>query len=475
MKRFIIIAISLVLNLNICYSLQLPKIFSDNMVLQQNDTISIWGWGKSWNKIVITTSWGVSDTVWVNNESNWRAKIPTPLGSFDKHTITIQEFGLNKEKSINIDDVYGKVVLNNVLVGEVLLCSGQSNMEWNAKAGIESEKTEVPASNYPNIRFFKITKRISDFPQDDLGGGSWMQSTPETMKSFSAVGYFFSKMLHNKLNVPIGLISDAWGGIPIDVAYPASSVMDIADLLESSKGNYWKGAPHRLGTLYNAMTHPLRNFSIAGMIWYQGEGNVSIAPEQYARKQKVLVNERRKQFGENMPFYFVQIAPFQYGKEKPKGAIIRDQQRIASKIKNSEMVVISDVGDTTDIHPRQKKPVGERLANIALKNHYKIIDELVEFPVFKKAYKKKKYVYVEFSFADGLYLKEGDKGYFELAGNDEKFESVSAKIINNKVRLNTKKVDNPKYVRFAFSNTATPLLLNESNLPASCFSSQPVK
>jgi len=320
------------------------------------------------------------------------------LGSFDKHTITIQEFGLNKEKSINIDDVYGKVVLNNVLVGEVWLCSGQSNMEWNAKAGIESEKTEVPASNYPNIRFFKIIKRISDFPQDDLGGGSWMQSTPETMKSFSAVGYFFGKMLHNKLNVPIGLISDAWGGIPIDVAYPASSVMDIADLLESSKGNYWKGAPHRLGTLYNAMTHPLRNFSIAGMIWYQGEGNVSIAPEQYARKQKVLVNERRKQFGENMPFYFVQIAPFQYGKEKPKGAIIRDQQRIASKIKNSEMVVISDVGDTTDIHPRQKKPVGERLANIALKNHYKIIDELVEFPVFKKAYKKKKYVYLKSQF-----------------------------------------------------------------------------
>lgn len=475
MKRIGIIAITLVLNLNFCYSLELSKLFTDNMVLQQNDTVCFWGWGKSWNKIVIATSWGVADTVWVNNENNWSAKIPTPMGSFEKHSITITEFGLNKDHSINKNDTCGNIGLTNVLVGEVWLCSGQSNMEWNANAGIETEKAEVPAANYPNIRFFNIAKRISDYPQDDLAGGAWLQCTPETMKSFSAVGYFFGKMLHNELNVPVGLISDAWGGIPIDVAYPAASVMDIDDLLESSKGNYWKGAPHRLGTLYNAMTHPLQNFSIAGMIWYQGEGNASVAPSQYARKQEILVNERRKQFGENMPFYYVQIAPFQYGKEEPIGATIRDQQRIASEINNSEMVVISDVGDTIDIHPRQKKPVGERLANLALKYHYKVNDKLVECPLFKTAYKEKKYVFVEFSFADGLYFKEGDIGNFELAGEDEKFVSVSAKIINNKVRLDTKKVKNPKYVRFAFSNTATPLLLNKSNLPASCFASQAIK
>jgi sialate O-acetylesterase len=472
MKRSIVATIILILSFNISYSLELSELFKDNMVLQQNDTLRIWGWGRGWSKITVTTSWGEADTVWVNAEKNWSAKLNTPQGNFNNHTITIREYGVNKDNTINHEDELGKVEIKNVLIGEVWLCSGQSNMDWDANAGIKTGETEVPAANYPHIRFFKIGKRISDYPQDDLAGGSWLECTPETMPSFSAVGYFFGKAIHMDLNVPVGLISDAWGGIPIDVAYPAASVIDIPDLYESSKGDYWYGAPLRLGTLYNGMTHPLRNFSIAGMIWYQGEGNTGVTPELYARKQEVLVEERRKQFGENMPFYYVQIAPFNYGNIKQAGAIIRDQQRLAANIRHSEMVVVSDVGDTSDIHPQHKKPVGDRLANMALKYHYQVMDELVEFPLFKRAYQEKKYVFVEFAFAEGLHFKEGDKGYFELAGDDGSFISVRAKIINDKVRLDAGKIKNPEYVRFAFSDIATPLLLNKAKLPASCFSRQ---
>lgn len=472
MKKIALITITLILSINLASGLELAKVFTDNMVLQQNDTARFWGWGEAWKRIIITTSWGEADTVWSNGDKNWKAKVKTPTGSFEKHTITIQEFGINKDYSININKELGKVEFKNVLIGEVWLCSGQSNMQWNANAGIVSGETEIPAANYPSIRFFEVKKRISDYPQDDVAGGKWTECTPETMRAFSSVGYFFGKSLHEKLNIPVGLISDSWGGIPIDVAYPAEAVEDIPELFESSKGNNWYGAPFRLGTLYNGMTHPLHNYPIAGMIWYQGEGNTGVDPGLYAQKQEILIKERRKQFGENLPFYYVQIAPFKYDKKEPIGAIVRDQQRLAAQIKNSEMVVVSNVGDTTNIHPRNKLPVGERLANLAFKYHYKITGELVESPLFKKAYMENNKVFVEFSFSEGLHFKEGDKGYFELAGADENFISVAANANGNIISLDSNKVPNPKYVRFAFSDIATPLLLNRANLPASCFASQ---
>jgi len=272
----------------------------------------------------------------------------------------------------------------------------------------------------------------------------------------------------------VGLITDAWGGTPIEVHYSAESLKDKPLLYESSKkrGDSWDGAPRRLATVYNAMTYPLKNYSIAGMLWYQGESNVNADPDLYALKLENLVSERRKQFGTGMPFYYAQIAPYKH-KYENSTVIIRDQQRIAaSEIKNSGMVVISDIGDTANIHPKRKIQVGERLANVAMKYHYQVIDGLVLSPMFVKAYATGNDVWVEFSNAEGLHFKNDITNYFEVVGADGKFEKVKAIVVNNKIKLDVGQIVNPQKVRFAWSNTASPLLLNSAGLPASCFGEQ---
>lgn len=477
MNKILIIALALFFVSFSTQGVTLPKVFGDNMVLQQNDSVLFWGWASGWRtKLLVTTSWGVSDTIQINVGGNWGTKIKTPRGSFVKQTVTFQEMTVGQGGELKLkegDNI--KIELKNVLIGEVWLCSGQSNMQMNSSE-IEGSEIEIPKANYPNIRFFSIENRISDYPQDDIGGGAWKACTPETMRSFSAVGYFFGLEIYKKLNVPVGLVTDAWGGTPIEVHYSAESLNDKPELYESSKKHrdFWGGAPRRLGSVYNAMTYPLRNYSIAGMLWYQGESNVNDDPELYAQKLENLVNERRKQFGAGMPFYYVQIAPYKH-KYENSTAIIRDQQRIAkSKIQNSEMVVVSDIGDTTNIHPKRKKQVGERLANVALKYHYHVIDGLVLSPLFENAYKADNDVWVEFSHAEGIHFKDGDKGYFEIAGTDGKFEKVKAKVVKSKIKLDVGKIVNPQKVRFAWSNTATPLLLNSAGLPASCFGEQTI-
>lgn len=456
------------------HGLELPLIFSDNMVIQQNDSLHIWGWGNSWNSsVAINASWGASDTVIINPEGRWNAYIKTPEGSFEVQSIQITELarkGSGKSISYSPGE---RIEIQNALVGEVWLCSGQSNMEMDSK-NIIGAKEEMAKANHPGIRFFEIAKRTSDYPQDDFSKAQWEVCTPKSMESFSAVGYFFGLSLKDLLNVPVGLISDAWGGIAIDAAYPGEAVKDSSILRESGyKQGYWDGAPSRPGVLYNAMTYPLRDYAIAGMLWYQGEGNVGVDPELYYRKQAVLVKERRKQFGEDMPFYYVQIAPYQYNNSK--SAIIRDQQRIAASINNTAMITISDIGDTLDIHPREKKMVGKRLADLALKHHYKAITKLVDPPLFKGAYMEKKKVIVEFTNSEDLHFEKGDQGHFEVAATDGIFVSVAAKVVKDKILLDTKRIENPVALRFGFSDTATPFLMNRAGLPASCFAAQEIE
>jgi len=475
MNRILIIGLAFFFFSHSAQGVTLPKIFGDNMVLQQNDSVHFWGWASGWRtKLLVTTSWGVSDTIQINSEGKWNSKIKTPKGSFEKQTVIFQELTIGQGGTITLKEgVNTKIEFKNVLIGEVWLCSGQSNMQMNSSE-IEGSEIEIPRANYPNIRFFSIENRISEYPQDDIGGGVWKVCTPETMRQFSAVGYFFGLGIYRKLNVPVGLITDAWGGTPIEAHYSAESLKDKPLLYESSKkrGDTWDGAPRRLATVYNAMTYPLKDYSIAGMLWYQGESNVNADPELYALKLENLVIERRKQFGAGMPFYYVQIAPFKY-KFENSTVIIRDQQRIAAdKIKNSGMIVISDIGDTTNIHPNQKIQVGERLANVALKYHYQVIDGLVLSPMFEKAYTDGKDVWVEFLHAEGIHFNDGGTDHFEVSGADGKFEKVKAEVVNAKVKLDVGHIVNPKKVRFAWRNTATPFLLNGAGLPASCFGEQ---
>lgn len=440
-------------------TLKVADIFGDNMVLQQNDSVPIWGWSSRTENIAIIPSWG--DTVFTKADAGarWRAKLLTPTGNYTPQYITIQ--GQDPKETI---------LLKNVLIGEVWLASGQSNMFWPiGRLKIDDVEEELIQAVMPQIRVMNVNLRASEYPQDHLVG-SWAVCTPDMILNTSAAGYFFAKNINKSLDVPVGLVVDAWGGTPIEFWYPFESFKDDPELVESAEKireqRVWPTSDPGAG--YNAMTYPLGDFSIAGIIWYQGEANV-FDPLTYSRKMEILVGERRKQFGEDLPFYFVQIAPYRYDPDNSNAAELRDQQMQSLKIPNTGMVVISDIGDTTNIHPKNKKELGRRLANLALKHHYKTINELVDPPLFKSATLVKKYVYVDFLHSDGLIFDGKERGYFEVAGQDGNYITVKAEIIDNKVRLDTRSIEDPQLVRFAFSNTATPTLFNGAGLPASSF------
>jgi sialate O-acetylesterase len=437
----------------------LPNIFSDNMVLQRNAEVAFWGWGNLNEEVTITTGWDQKQyTVKTALDAKWKVLIATP------------EAGGPFEISIKGEN---EIVIQNVLVGEVWLCSGQSNMEWSAttNAGIDNAEEEIKNADYPNIRLLTIPKRTSEFPQESVPG-SWEVCTPDTMEDFSAVAYLFARRLQGELNVPIGLIDNAWGGTPAEVWTPVSVFEEHADLGEAAKAvenNKW--SPGFTSALYNAMVYPIVPFKIAGTIWYQGESN-SANPNTYAKLFSEMVASWRNAWGYEFPFYYVQIAPYKYGTEEV-GVLIRDQQRRALKmIPNSGMVVTSDIATIDDIHPPNKQDVGLRMANIALKEHYKKIEGTVHSPLFSKLDIQGKRVEVSFDHAEGLFSKGKKITHFEIAGDDGQFYPAKAVIKNDKVILSSKEVKVPSKVRFAWDNIAEPNVFNGAGLPVSSFTSE---
>lgn len=439
-------------------NVSLPNIFGDNMVLQRNSEVKIWGWGNPKEEIKLVSSWNNQEyRVTANNQAQWELKIKTPEAG-GPYTISING--------------YNEVVLNNILIGEVWVCSGQSNMEMSVSWGIDNGEEEAKNAANPNIRFFTVPKLTATTPQNNLLG-NWTESTPETMKYFSAVGYFFAKRLREDLkNVPIGLISSNWGGTPAEIWMPKEVVQNDAVLLENAKKlNEQEYGPRQPGCAYNAMIYPFVGFKIAGTLWYQGESNVG--SEVYNKTLSALITSWRKGWQDDFPFYYVQIAPFKTGSNNFSNVTLRNSQRkLLKEINNTGMVVISDVSDTIDIHPKDKKSVGIRLANLALANTYKTNSNLVNGPLFKEIKIDKNKVTVSFDYADGLYFKDKITKQFEIAGADGTFYPAEASIKNNQVIVTSKKVPNPVKVRFAWGNTIQSDLFNKANLPASCFISE---
>jgi sialate O-acetylesterase len=286
-KALIYLAIYLIYNI-VSANVSLPAIFSDHMVLQQNSEVKIWGWGNPLEEITITTSWNnESIKVKTDNQAHWISKIMTPKagGPFE---ITIQG--------------YNKIVIKDVLIGEVWLCSGQSNMEWSTNAGIENGKEEMKNANYPSIRFFSVTKNSAEYPQLDLPG-EWKVCTPETMKYFSAIGYFFGQKIHTTLNIPVGLINSSWGGSPAEVWTPKEA-FDKNEIITTAatklKEEPW--APKQPSIVYNAMINPLIHFKIAGVLWYQGENNVQ-NDDTYRELLSSIIASWREKWEDNITFY----------------------------------------------------------------------------------------------------------------------------------------------------------------------------
>jgi len=449
--KFVFILISGTMMANV----SLPNIFGDNMVLQRNSEVKIWGWGNPKEEIKLVSSWNNQEyKVTANNQAQWELKIKTPEAG-GPFTISIKG--------------YNEVVLKNILIGEVWVCSGQSNMEMSASWGIDNGEEEAKNATNPNIRFFMVPKLTATTPQNNLLG-NWTESTPETMKNFSAVGYFFAKRLREDLkNVPIGLISSNWGGTPAEIWMPEEVIQNDAILLENAKKlNEQEYGPRQPGRAYNAMIYPFVGFKIAGTLWYQGESNVG--SEVYDKTLSALITSWRKVWQEDFPFYFVQIAPYKTGSNNFSNVTVRNSQRkVLQQVNTTGMVVISDVSDTIDIHPKDKKSVGIRLANLALANTYKKNIGLVNGPLFKDVKIEKNKAIVSFNDADGLYFKNKTSNQFEVAGVDGIYYSAEASIKNNQVILTSKKVTSPAKVRFAWGNTIQSDLFNKVNLPASCF------
>ena len=433
----------------------LPNIFGDNMVLQRNAEVKIWGWASPKEEIKLTASWNNQEyKVVANNQAQWELKIKTPEAG-GPFTISIKG--------------YNEVVLKNILIGEVWVCAGQSNMEMSASWGIDNGEEEMKNATNPNIRFFTVPKLTATTPQNNLLG-NWVESTPETMKNFSAIGYFFAKRLREDLkNMPIGLISSNWGGTPAEIWMPEEVVQNDPVLLENAKKlNEQKYGPRQPGRAYNAMIYPITGFKIAGTLWYQGESNVGSLV--YDKTLAALITSWRKVWQDEFPFYFVQIAPYKTGSNNFSNVTVRNSQRkILNEVPKTGMVLTSDISDTIDIHPKNKKDVGIRLANLALAETYKVNSNLVNGPLFKNIQIEKNKAIVSFYFADGLYFKNKTSDQFELAGADEIYYPAEATIKNNQVILTSRKVTNPTRVRFAWGNTIQPDLFNKANLPASCF------
>lgn len=432
----------------------LPSVFSDHMVLQQQDNVKFWGWANPNEDVMISPSWTNENyKTKANNQAYWELTVKTPKygGPF----------------SISIKG-YNEIVLNDILVGEVWLCSGQSNMEMSASWGIDNGEQAIAEANYSNIRFFNVPKISADTPQNNVIA-QWQVCSPESMKYTSAVAYYFSKKLQKNLkNVPIGLIISAWGGTPAEIWMPENIINNDSILLQAAnKLMPAEYGPTKPGKAYNAMVHPVIGYNIAGTLWYQGESNVGAST--YDKTLSALIKSWRALWRKEFPFYFVQIAPYNYGKNHFGGVEIRDaQRRVSNKNANTEMIVISDISPIDDIHPKDKKSVGNRLAHMALKKHYKVINDLVESPNFDTVHFEKSKAIISFKYAEGLYSKDTNS-LFEIAGADNVFHPATFILSDTKAIITSKTVKNPKNIRFAWGNNVQSNIFNKANLPVSSF------
>ncbi len=442
--------------------ISLPKVFSDHMVLQDAKQITIWGKADAGESLEI--SLGESSTkLTADDQGNWAAKLDRPKG--------------DGPFVLTIAGKTSKVVLSDILIGQVWLCSGQSNMAWTLSQSADPKK-EIENSTNKQIRLFQVPKEAIDKPQQDiLKEAKWVECRPDNSKSFSAVAYYFGKKLQAELKCPIGLVQSAWGGTPVESWASREALSKIGSLKPLLE--HWDGRteqlknPHRPGNLYNGMIAPLVRFRFAGAIWYQGESNVGRG-DQYATIFPAMINCWRKSFDHaELPFYFVNLAPFRYNRvEADALPEVWDAQLKTLKLKNTGMAVITDIGNVKNIHPGNKKDVGERLALWALAKNYDKKNIVYSGPLFKQAEIEGSKIRVRFTYAKGLKSRDGKKlTDFLIAGPDKKFVPANAEIDGDSLLISAKGVTRPLVVRFAWTDTATPNLVNGAGLPAAPFRS----
>ena len=457
MKRTLL-ALWLMISAFVCTNagVVLPAIFSDHMVLEQNTRVKIWGWAKPKEMITITPSWG-GEVVKARpgSDASWSAEIVTPKAG-GPYEITVKG--------------YNEVTIHDVMIGEVWVCSGQSNMEWSVGAGFEGSDEVVAKASKPELRFFNVDYRTSATPTHDVSG-RWVVCSPETVGVCSAIGYFIGEQMNASLGCPVGIINSSWGGTAIE-SWIESTPFEMCDYLRKQNEllNEHEWGPVRPSLIYNAMLAPLGGYKASGVAWYQGEANVD-NHESYTDMMFPLVEGFRRLFGEDIPFVFAQIAPYNYG-ENTKGVEIQNRQRLSLQIPGTAMVCLNDIGNPQDIHPRKKREAGLRFADAVLHIAYGKTERPLMGPIFKSMEVIKNKAIITFDYADGLKCEGKTLTWFEISADGETFVPAKAVIKNGKVEVSAKGIKIPKHVRFAWSNIAEPNLFNGAGLPASCFTTK---
>jgi sialate O-acetylesterase len=457
---FIFVALLTILP-SIGYSqIKLPSILSNGMVLQQRSAVTLWGWASAGEAVSVQASWLRAPVKTVADaQGNWSLKLET-IEAGGPHTLEIT--GKNQ------------VVLSNVLLGEVWFCSGQSNMEFtlNMLGGFDSiypaQKQELLAKDYSRIRLCTISKRAADKPVDTCSA-QWQEANVKTLGDFSATAWFYAKYLYDSLQLPIGLISSSWGGSPIEAWTPEADIVQHPQLKwfknEPNSSQWWPGKP---GAIYNAMVHPFINYAIKGAIWYQGETN-RLDADVYALLMHTMISSWRSKWNcGDFPFYYVQIAPYRYDDNTHSSGFLREAQSKALTLANTGMAVTMDIGNLSDIHPKNKMEVGRRLGLLALANTYGRASVACKGPAFAQQQIEGDKIRLKFDDAEGLWNAKPELQGFML-GNSEKFIKANAKVAGNDVVVWHPDIPNPKYVRYAFDDTTSSSLYNKAGLPCPSF------
>jgi sialate O-acetylesterase len=443
-----------------------PNIFSDNMVLQQGASVPVWGWGPE-GQVVTVTFRNQTKRVRVKN-GQWMVELHN-LEPGGPDTLTISA---------------GKMLeFKNVLVGDVWLASGQSNMEFKLKRSFQADK-DIANANNSNIRWIDVPNTRLNSPTNNINTNSWTVCAPDTAGNVSAVAYYFARNLQHDRKVPIGIIESDWGGTPAEAWTPWNTIYANPVLKAHYIDEYERGGdktPNNNGTarrrwrpgeLYNGMIAPLVPFAIKGAIWYQGEAN---AHGEKAREYRLLlatmIMKWRQEFGSDFPFLIVQLAPFMNIQHQPKDsdwAMLRESQSfLTTALPKVGLAVITDVGEEHDIHPTKKEPVGERLALAARAIAYHEGNEY-SGPVLKNARIKKNKIVLTFDHADGgLVARDGALKGFAICGPDHKFVWAEADIVGkNEIVVSSPSIDKPLAVRFGWADYPVVNLWNKEGLPA---------
>ncbi len=483
---------------------RLPGVFGDHMVLQRDVPAPVWGWADPAEEVTATVA-GQSKTATADGEGKWSVKLD-PLKAGGPHEMKVQ-------------GKTGAVQFRDVLVGEVWLCSGQSNMAMTV-AGVMNKEAEIASADHPKLRMLTVARKTAKEPQDN-SGGEWRLCSPKTVAGFSATAYFFGRELHKQLDVPVGLIDSSWGGTPVQAWTSARAHLAVPELKpmidnlkrqaetydpDKAQAQYekrlaeWKKAagqakakgkplaarrpqspqepqllPNSPASLYNGMIAPLAPYSIRGAIWYQGESNAG--SNLYGLQLKTMIADWRGDWKQGeFPFLSVQLPNFRDPQQQPSEPVggwplSREQfLKTLAAVPNTGMAVTIDIGEANDIHPRNKQDVGKRLAQWALAKTYGK-DVVACGPLYKSMRDDGNKIVVEFDcVGGGLAARDGGKlKGFAVAGADKKFIWAEARIVGDTVVVSSPEVESPAAVRYAWANNPDCNLFNKAGLPASPF------